>query len=386
MYKIMFSAGEVSGDLHGAAIAKALKKIQPESKLFGFGGEKMRAAGVDILYDMKDYNVMGFWEVLKNLRRMFKLRDDLLKVIQREKPDLLILIDYPDFNWRLAKKAKKLGVPIFSYIPPSAWAWRKGRAKLVAKLADKIVAIFPFELPVYESVGANIEFVGNPLIDSVKPEMDKAAAAKYFATDLKNPNILLLPGSRQQEVMILLPEMLKAAEVVYAKYPKTQFYLPAAATISRTMLQTIIEPFHVPIHITDTYTYDLMNICDVALATSGTVTLEAALMELPTVVLYKMSPISYFIGNLLIHVTNFSLPNIIAGERIIPELLQQEVNTERITREILALFKGTAGAAAVKLMLAQTKAKLGQPQAVDRIAKLIIETADYCALKNAKKN
>jgi len=386
MYKIMFSAGEVSGDLHGAAIAKALKKIQPESKLFGFGGEKMRAAGVDILYDMQDYNVMGFWEVLKNLRRMFKLRDNLLKVIQREKPDLLILIDYPDFNWRLAKKAKKLGVPIFSYIPPSAWAWRKGRAKPVARLADKIVAIFPFELAVYEAVGANIEFVGNPLIDSVKPEMDKATAADYFDANLNNPNVLLLPGSRQQEVTILLPEMLKAAESIYAKYPETQFYLPAAATIPRAMLQKIIEPFHIPIHITDTYTYDLMNICDVAVATSGTVTLEAALMELPTVVLYKMSPISYFIGKLLIHVTNFSLPNIIAGDRIIPELLQQEVNTERITREMLALFKGTAGAAAVKLMLAQTKAKLGQPQAVDRIAKLIIETADHCALKNVNKN
>jgi lipid-A-disaccharide synthase len=386
MYKIMFSAGEVSGDLHGAAIAKALKKIQPESKLFGFGGEKMRAAGVDILYDMQDYNVMGFWEVLKNLRRMFKLRDDLLKVIQREPPDLLILIDYPDFNWRLAKKAKKLGVPIFSYIPPSAWAWRKGRAKSVAKIADKIVAIFPFELAVYEAVGANIEFVGNPLIDSVKPEMDKATAADYFDANLNNPNVLLLPGSRQQEVTILLPEMLKAAESIYAKYPETQFYLPAAATIPRAMLQKIIEPFHIPIHITDTYTYDLMNICDVAVATSGTVTLEAALMELPTVVLYKMSPISYFIGKLLIHVTNFSLPNIIAGERIIPELLQQEVNTERITREMLALFKGTAGGAAVKLMLAQTKAKLGQPQAVDRIAKLMIETADHCALENANKN
>ncbi|WP_019551880.1 lipid-A-disaccharide synthase [Propionispira raffinosivorans] len=386
MYKIMFSAGEVSGDLHGAAIAKALKKIQPESKLFGFGGEKMRSAGVDILYDMKEYNVMGFWEVLKNLRRMFKLRDDLLMVIQREKPDLLILIDYPDFNWRLAEKAKKLGVPIFSYIPPSAWAWRKGRAKSVAKIADKIVAIFPFELAAYEAVGANIEFVGNPMIDSVKPEMDKATAADYFDANLNNPNVLLLPGSRQQEVTILLPEMLKAAESIYAKYPETQFYLPAAATISRTMLQTIIAPFHLPIRITDTYTYDLMNICDVAVATSGTVTLEAALMELPTVVLYKMSPISYFIGKLFIHVTNFSLPNIIAGERIIPELLQQEVNTERIAREMLALFKGTAGAAAVKLMLAQTKAKLGQPHAVDRIAKLIIEAADHCALQNSNKN
>jgi len=386
MYKIMFSAGEVSGDLHGAAIAKALKKIQPESKLFGFGGEKMRAAGVDILYDMKDYNVMGFWEVLKNLRRMFKLRDNLLKVIQKEKPDLLILIDYPDFNWRLAKKAKQLGVPIFSYIPPSVWAWRKGRAKPVAKIADKIVAIFPFELSVYEAVGANIEFVGNPMIDSVKAELDKDVAASYFGADLTNPNILLLPGSRQQEIMILLPEMLKAAAVVYAKYPKTQFYLPAAATISRRMLQTIVEPFHLPIQITDTYTYDLMNICDLAVATSGTVTLEAALMELPTVVLYKMSPISYFIGNLLIHVSNFSLPNIIAGERIIPELLQKEVNTERITQEIFALFKGTANAAAVKIKLAQTKTKLGQPNAVDRIAKLIIETADQCALENANKN
>jgi len=378
MHKIMFSAGEVSGDMHGASIAAAIKKMEPEAQLFGFGGQQMRAAGVDIRCDMQEYNVMGFWEVLKNLRRMFRLRDQLLEIMREEKPDLLVLIDYPDFNWRLAAKAKELGVPIFSYIPPSAWAWRKGRAKPVARLADQIAAIFPFETKVYEEAGARIEFVGNPLIDTVKPEMCQLEAAAYFGLDLEKNNVLLLPGSRRQEIEIILPEMLKAAAQLFRRHDDVAFFLPAAPGVSQERLTELIRNSGVAVHIKTDYTYDLMNLCDFAIATSGTVTLEAALLGLPSVILYKMSPISYFIGNLLVHLPNFSLPNIIAGERILPELLQSEITTDRVVAEAEKLFKNTATAAAVKEKLALIRQRLGKADAAGRVAALILATADRC--------
>lgn len=380
MHKIMFSAGEVSGDLHGASLAAAIKRIEPDARLFGFGGPQMQAAGVDICCNMQDYNVMGFWEVLKNLRRMFKLRDHLLKIIEAEKPDVLVLIDYPDFNWRLAAKAKKLGVPIFSYIPPSAWAWRKGRAKPVAKIADQIAAIFPFETRVYEEAGAKIKFVGNPLVDTVKPSLTPTAAAEYFDIDLKKNNVLLLPGSRKQEIEIILPEILKVAKALAAKKTETAFFLPAAPGISLPRLQSIIDSFGVEVKIKTDHTYDLMSICDFAIATSGTVTLEAALLGLPSVILYKMSPVSYFIGNLLVHLPNFSLPNIIAGQRILPEFLQDEIQTEAVVAETEKFFKGSAQAELVKEQLKQIRQKLGEPDAALRVARLILETADRCEL------
>lgn len=378
MHKIMFSAGEVSGDMHGASIAAAIKKIEPEAQLFGFGGQQMRAAGVDIRCDMQEYNVMGFWEVLKNLRRMFRLRDQLLEIMREEKPDLLVLIDYPDFNWRLAAKAKELGVPIFSYIPPSAWAWRKGRAKPVARLADQIAAIFPFETQVYEDAGARIEFVGNPLIDTVKPKMRQAEAAAYFGLDVEKNNVLLLPGSRRQEIEIILPEMLKAAAELCRRHADVLFFLPAAPGISQERLTELIKNSGVTVQIKTDHTYDLMNLCDFALATSGTVTLEAALLGLPSVILYKMSPLSYFIGNLLVHLPNFSLPNIIAGERILPELLQAEITTDRVVAEAEKLFKNTASATAVKEKLALIRQRLGKADAAGRVAALILTTADRC--------
>lgn len=224
MYKIMFSAGETSGDMHGANLAKALKNICSDIKMFGFGGPQMEQAGVKLCKNMLDYSVMGFWEVLVNLRKMFKLKDALVAEMKKQKPDILVLIDYPDFNWRLAKEAKKMNIPVFSYIPPSAWAWRKGRAKDVAKIADKIVAIFPFELDVYKKAGADISFVGNPLMDNVKALMSREMAAEFFGINLKEDNILLLPGSRKQEIANLLEPMLQAAQLIKKERPEVKFF------------------------------------------------------------------------------------------------------------------------------------------------------------------
>lgn len=376
MYKVMLSAGEASGDLHGAGIAAALKTLQPDIRLFGMGGEGMRAAGVEILYDIADYSVMGFVEVVKNLPRLFKLRDNLAAIMEQEKPDILVIIDYPDFNLRLAKCAKALGIPVFSFIPPSAWAWRKGRAKSVAKLADKIAAIFPFEMDVYQKAGADIAFVGNPLVDLVKPSMTKEAAYQFFQADAKAPIVLLLPGSRKQEIASLLPVMLKSAEKIAMQKPNCQFFLPVASTIPQEMLQNIIDQHNVKVKLTETNTYDLMYIADAAIAASGTVTLEAALLNLPVVVVYKMAALTYFIGKILVKIPHISLPNIIAAKEIIPELLQSAVNAERITDEVLQLCKENPHSATVRKELAAVKEKLGESGAFGRAAALILATAN----------
>ena len=221
--KIMLSAGEVSGDLHGARLARAILKRAPETVLVGFGGTEMEQAGVALTADFASYNVMGVWEVLKNLRRLRALLDRLTAFMREERPDLLVLIDYPDFNWRLAARAKKLGIPVFSYIPPSAWAWRTGRAKKCAALAEELVAIFPHELPVYEAAGAHISFVGNPLVDTVRAEIPAREARERFAFPEGAHGVLLLPGSRRQEIELLFPSMLAAAERILRVRPETKF-------------------------------------------------------------------------------------------------------------------------------------------------------------------
>lgn len=373
--KIMLSAGEASGDLHGADIAEALKKLQPDVELIGMGGAAMRRAGVDVRFDIAEHSVMGIVEVLKNLRSLFALRDDMIKMMLAEKIDLFVTIDYPDFNMRVAAKAKAAGIPVFSYIPPSAWAWRQGRAKKVAGIADKLAAIFPFETAVYEAAGADIEFVGNPLLDAVRPELNEAAARQYFNVPDGKRIILLLPGSRRQEIMKLLPVMLAAADKLKSLSDEYVFYLPLASTISREIVQDMLASCTADVIITTEKTYDLMNIADAAIASSGTVTLEAALLGLPSVVVYKMAPLTYYISRRLVKLPDISLPNIVAGERVIPELLQNEVTADNIVRELKNIETTSPQSQLIRKKLALVKERLGEPGAAVRAARLMLETA-----------
>ena len=286
--KIMMSAGEASGDLHGARLAREMLEMEPEVKLFGFGGAKMAEAGVRLVRDCRDYSLMGVWEVVLGLGRLLQLEKTLVKAMREEKPDLLLIIDYPDFNWRLAAKAKALGIPVFSYIPPSAWAWRKGRAKKCAAIAKEIVTIFHHEIGPYVSAGANVAFLGNPLVDAVRADMEPEAARSFFGLADGEHCALLLPGSRRQEISLLLPDMLKAAKLLKEQRPEMRFFLPVAPGIERQELERYVEKEGAPVELTQEHTYDLMGIADFAIATSGTVVMEAALMNLPAVVCYRM--------------------------------------------------------------------------------------------------
>ncbi|MBO4779972.1 MAG: lipid-A-disaccharide synthase, partial [Selenomonadaceae bacterium] len=276
--------------------------------------------------------------------------------------------------WRLAKRAKKIGVKILSYIPPSAWAWRKGRAKSCAAIADVLIAIFPFELPVYQQAGAKIFFLGNPLVDTVKPSMSLVAARKFFNVTAEDKIVLLMPGSRRQEIKLLLPPMLGAAKILSATQP-VKFFLPVAEGVDRSNLQRQIDAANVPITLTDSARrYDLMQIADVAAATSGTVVLEAALLNLPCVVLYRMAPLNFFIGKLLVDIKFFSLPNILADEEILTELLQDAVTPEKISAEVSKLLHEENRSHIVE-KLQSACAKLGNSGAASRVAKKILDTA-----------
>ncbi len=383
--KIMLSAGEASGDLHGQSLAMAMKEQRPGVELVGFGGPKMAEAGVRLCADMREYSIMGVWEVIKNLPRIFALLSNLTSFMAKEKPDLLVLIDYPDFNWRLAAKAKSLGIPVFSYIPPSAWAWRKGRAKKCAALADELAAIFPFELPIYEKAGANISFQGNPLIDVVKSSMTVQEAREYFQVPSGVEPVLLLPGSRKQEIHGLFPVMLEAADRMQAERPQLEFYVPVATGIDQSVLEEMTQGHQVKVHFTHDNTYDLMNIGSFAIATSGTVVLEAAIMGLPCVALYRMAPLNYAIGKLLVDIDNFTLPNILAGRAVQQELLQDQVTGEQVYKAARRFYAESGYKEQVLAGLKEAVAKLGEPGAAERVAARILAAADKYGRRTVDK-
>ena len=373
--KIMFSAGEASGDTHGASVAKALLEKYPKAQLFGMGGDLMKQAGVDIIYDIQQLGFIGIVEILKHLPTFFKLRSFLKEAMLREKPDVLVCIDYPGFNMKLAKVAKELHIPVVYYIAPTIWAWNKGRGKDIAKTVTKVASIFPFEAEAYREFGVDVEFVGNPLVDIVHPTMSYESALAYFGADTTSRNILLMPGSRKQEVEGLLPTMLAAAERLYENHKDLKFFLPRAHTIPREDIDRILQAYSVPVTVTEGHNYDLMQICTACIAASGTATLETALMNVPTVLIYKVAPVTYGIGKVLIKIDHIGLPNIMAKRRIIPELLQGEVTPENIERELGKILDDGAVYTQMKADLAQVKVELGAPGAVQRVADVIASVA-----------
>ena len=375
MAKILISAGEASGDIHAAAVTAALKKIDSAIEVFGMGGDALRAAGGEVLFDIKDHGVMGFVEVIKKLPDLFKLRSDFARVMDERKPDCLVVVDYPGFNMKLAKVAHDKGIPVVSYIAPSAWAWNKGRAKNVAKIVDKVACIFPFEYDVYEEAGAPVEFVGHPLLDIVHPTMERAEAEAWAGKEAGHPLVLLMPGSRLMEIEKMLPNLLAGAKLLKKQLPEVQFAMPRAGTIPLELLQSKIKASGLDIKITEGHNYDLFSVADLALATSGTVTLEAALCGLPSIIVYRTSALNAFIARRVINIPNIGLPNIVAGRQILPELLQEDftpANVAKTAVELLAPERRPQLEADLALM----KARLGEPGAVKRVAQLILRIAE----------
>lgn len=375
MTKVMICAGEASGDLHGASVARDLQELDPQIDLLGMGGSHMRTAGVDIVYDIADIGVMGFVEILRNLPRFFRLRDYLSNIMDERQPDVILLIDYGGFNMALASVAKKKNIPVVYYICPKAWVWGKWRAKAIAGWVKKVAAIFPFEAEIYRQAGASVEFVGHPLLDIVHPSMGKAEAYQYFGADPGRPLLLLLPGSRYQEVESLLELMLASARKVQEQIPTCQFFLPVAPTIPLERIESVVRASGVPVVFTRNCTYNLMQIADCAIAASGTVTLEAALMELPSVIVYRVKTATYWLIRLVANVSHVGLPNIVSGKRILPELIQDEATSANVSQAALRLLQDPAVRQQARTDIKQVRINLGQPGAVLRVARIVLDVA-----------
>ena len=371
--KIMLSAGEASGDLHGANLAEALKAVDPQVELIGMGGEQMRKAGVRIVYDIKNLGVIGIGEIIKKIPFFYKLRNFLVNTMKEEKPDALVCIDYPGFNMKLIEKAKEAGIPVIYYILPTIWAWHKSRGNVIAEYTDLAVSLFPFEAEMYKKMGTNVVYGGHPLLDTVKPSMSKDEAYSFFGLQQGKKTVLFMPGSRVQEVQSLYGKMLAAGKLLQDKVEGLQFMVPKASTIDRHMLEEAAREANLEVHIGEERVYDMMNIADAAICASGTATLETALMGVPTLLVYRVNALTYWLSKILVHLDSIGLPNIISGHRIMPELWQDEVTPENIEAAVLPWLVDAAASEEARHLMAGVRCQMGEAGAVRRTAEIISE-------------
>lgn len=371
--KIMLSAGEASGDLHGANLAEALKAVDPQVELIGMGGEQMRKAGVRIVYDIKNLGVIGIGEIIKKIPFFYKLRTFLVNTMKEEKPDALVCIDYPGFNMKLIEKAKEAGIPVIYYILPTIWAWHKSRGNVIAEYTDLAVSLFPFEAEMYKKMGTNVVYGGHPLLDTVKPSMSKNEAYSFFGLQQGKKTVLFMPGSRVQEVQSLYGKMLAAGKLLQDKVEGLQFMVPKASTIDKHMLEEAAREANLEVHIGEERVYDMMNIADAAICASGTATLETALMGVPTLLVYRVNALTYWLSKILVHLDSIGLPNIISGHRIMPELWQDEVTPENIEAAVLPWLVDAAAAEEARHLMAGVRCQMGEAGAVRRTAEIISE-------------
>jgi len=376
--KVMIIAGEASGDLHGAKLIRAMLAVRPELTFCGMGGKELIEAGVNVLFDSKKIAVVGLAEVLSHLPDIFAARNILRSALKEEHPDLLIIIDFPDFNLMIAKFAKKLGIPVFYYISPQVWAWRPSRVKTIAQRVNRVGVILPFEEEFFRSRGLAADYVGHPLLDSVKRTKSRVEFCEEHTIDPENLCIGLLPGSRKKEIASLLPILLKSAQRVQKKKKqKMVFLLPLASTISEAEIrENGLDEFGagLNVRIIKEDRYDMMAACDAAVVVSGTVTLELALLDTPMVVIYKVSPGTYRIGKLLINkdLVYFSLVNLIGEKEIVPELLQDDVNPERIETELLSILFDQQRRNVMMQGLEDVRNRMGKAGASEKAAELAL--------------
>jgi lipid-A-disaccharide synthase len=370
--KILMVAGEVSGDLHGALLMDAILRIDPEVQFLGVGGERLGKMGMKLLYPSQSLSVVGITEVLLKIRSIMRALRRLKQSLDQERPDLVILIDFPDFNLRLAKMAYRKGIPILYYISPQVWAWRPKRVKVIAQWVKKMVVLFPFEVPFYEAAGVDVEWVGHPLLDIVKPSLSKGEALQRFGLDPHLKTIGLLPGSRIHEVERLLPFMIDSIHLLQREMPDLQFIIPLAPGISKKTLSPWMRNISVPLKVVEGWTYDVMNVSELLITASGTATLEAMILEKPMVIIYKVSWASYWVGRLMIQVDHIGLANLVAGREIVPELIQKDVTPERIAEEVIRILRDPILDRHITESMAKARQKLGEHGAVQRVAGIVM--------------
>jgi len=370
---VVIVAGEASADLHGSNLVKAMKRLNPGIFFWGIGGEKMEQAGVKILYPSSDMAVVGLTEVFTKLRTIFRASKKLKSILKNDHPDLLILIDFPDFNIHIARTAKRFKTPVLYYISPQVWAWRRGRVRKIARRVDRMAVILPFEKDYYNQKTMDVEYVGHPLLDECPRNMNKHKVVSKMEVGQAQPVLGLLPGSRKEEIRNLLPVMVDAAEIMRRHYTDLQCILPLAPGIEQAFVQAFTDNTSVPVKLFRGNIYEALSVCNVALVTSGTATLEVAIMGVPMVIVYKVSPVSYWIGRMVIKVPYIGLVNLVGGEKVVPELTQNEVKADRLALEAITLLADTELRVNMIRKLGLIKEKLGTGGASERTARIALE-------------
>lgn len=367
----MIVAGEASGDIYGAGLIRAVHEQGTAVSFFGIGGARMRESGCETLVDSADMAVVGLVEVLKHFDVIAAAFLKLKKILLENPPDLLILIDYPGFNLRLAKVAKKAGVKVLYYISPQIWAWRQGRVKKIKRLVDKMAVILPFEAPFYEKACVPVSFVGHPMADLVRVACSHDEAATSFGLDPANKIVGLFPGSRRSEVSRLLPTILAAAVLLKQRFPEVRFVLPLASTLHDDDLAPYLAAADLPVTIVRDRVHDLIRACDAVISVSGTVTLEIALVGTPLVIIYKLSPLTFRLAKLLVKVEYIGLCNIVAGEAVARELIQEQASAANIAAEIELILDNSDYTHRMQERLAMVRERLGGGGADKRMADIV---------------
>lgn len=369
--EIMLVVGEASGDAHGAQLVQALHRRDSALKIYGVAGAELQKTRFETLFSVTKLTGMGLVELVGNLGNLWRAYALLKTALKQRQPNLLVLIDFPDFNLRLAKLAKSLQIPVLYYVSPQIWAWRKGRVRQIARWVDHMAVIFPFEPAFYARHGVRATFVGHPLLETVRVGSDRAATRSRMGLDPAKTTIALLPGSRRGEVSRHLPVMREAAARL-AREREIQFFCVCANTIDAAEVAAILQHPTLRVPVVSQDRYDAIHAADLVWAASGTATLETALLGTPMIIVYRLSWLTFVIARLLVRVEHIGMVNLIAGERLVPELVQDDVNPARIAAESRILLDDTQLRSGIIAKLAKLRERLGGPGAADRVADLAL--------------
>ncbi len=381
--RFLIVAGEASGDMYGAEVALHLRRKFPNCQIYGLGGQRMRDAGVKLEGDITRTAVVGPFEAITSLGTLYGVFRRLAERVEAEPPTAAILIDFPDFNLRLAQRVKDAGAPVVYYISPQVWAWREGRVKQIRRLVDKMLVIFPFEEAIYRKAGVDVEFVGHPLMDMVRATKSKEDFCRSYKLDPKKPILALLPGSRRKEVRYILPTLCEAAELIKMKKPETQFVLPMASGLERKILENIIHDRQITIVTGETY--DAIRYSRAAIVASGTATLETALLGTPEVIVYRISAATWLLGKFLLRVRLFGIVNIILGEEVVPELFQDKMTPQEVSRTALRLMDDVWVQSRIRGNYEKLRRQLGSGNVAERVVEAVAEVVSNCERQQTRE-
>ncbi len=380
--KVMMSCGEASGDLYAGALVTEIRRRVPAADIFGFGGNRMKAAGGRLIGDFSGLSVTGLTEAVRVLPRSYAMLRRLVRAASELKPDVFVAIDFPDFNFRLMSAMRGLGIPVVYYVSPQLWAWRPGRMETMKKFVDKVLVIFPFEAPLYEAAGVPVEFVGHPLVDLAQAGQPRSSFLRDRGLVPDAPTVALLPGSRPNELHRIAPTMVAAMPLIRDRVPDVQFIVACAPNLPDVLFTPFLTGLlkgkttrTIPPVLAHDRTDDVLGACDVVITASGTATVQAALHECPMVVVYKLSPLTYRLGKPFVNVNTYAMPNLVAGHRVVPELIQSDFTPERVAEETVLFLNDRERHARTRESLRRVREKLGAPGASGRAADAILAVA-----------